>query len=170
MHWQAAWDVLSGNERVLAGHAQHNSTTSPVVSELNLFAGHTYAAHGALPDAALTVPAAHAVHGPPSGPENPALHVHTRVEPATEFELAGHAVHGPPSGPENPALHVQAAASAEPVAEFELAGHSEQLVARGLAWNVPGAHSLHAPPSGLVDPASHWHAPTATLPGSDTKL
>lgn len=36
----------------------------------------TQLSQAALPDAALYLPAAHRVHGPPSGPVAPALHLH----------------------------------------------------------------------------------------------
>ena len=46
--------------------------------------------HGALPACALKSPAAHASHGPPSGPLYPASHAQLVFTP-TELELAGHA-------------------------------------------------------------------------------
>jgi hypothetical protein len=118
-HWQAAEDVLAGRERALEGHAQHTAAVFAATSELNWFAGHTYETYAEPPDAALNVPAAHATHGPPSGPEYPALHVQSAAspEPSAEVEsaahptqlpapgpalnvLAAHTTHAPPSGPE----------------------------------------------------------------------
>ena len=48
------------------------------------------------------------VHMPPSGPEEPALHVQA-VDPASAlYSPATHSIHGPPSGPVHPLLQVQA--------------------------------------------------------------
>jgi len=91
-------------------------------------AGHT--PHAAGPEALLAAPAAHATHGPTSGPEYPGLHEQalTLVLPADEFEFAGQLVHAalpfvglyvpaghilhcpfdaPVSGPVYPVLHGQ---------------------------------------------------------------
>jgi len=71
-HWEEA--VLAGSERALEGQPQHTAAVFAATSELKKFTGHTYAAHAALPGAALNVPAAQAEHGPPSAPVWPALH------------------------------------------------------------------------------------------------
>ncbi len=74
----------------------------------------------------LYLPASHAVHGPPSGPDQPALQVQSAkaVLCAGELEPAGqllqlvdpaeplylpttHAVHVPPLAPDQPALQAQ---------------------------------------------------------------
>jgi hypothetical protein len=82
--------------------------------------------HADAPVASLYVPAPHAVHVPPSGPDQPTLQVQLlkAVLCSGELESAGqllqlsapdtilylpatHAVHVSPSAPEDPALHVQ---------------------------------------------------------------
>ena len=93
---------------------------------MNVSAGHVE--HAALPDIFLTVPAAHATHGPTSGPEYPGLQEQalTFVLPNDEFAFAvqlvhaalpfvdlyvpdGHILHcpfdAPVSGPVYPVLH-----------------------------------------------------------------
>ena len=78
------------------------------------------------PDALLYLPASHSMHRPPSGPVEPALHLHAAKAVLCSFELepagqllqsaapvvllylpASHAVHVPPSAPDKPALQVQ---------------------------------------------------------------
>ena len=75
----------------------------------------------------MNMPATHREHGPPSGPEEPALQVQAVAMrlPTGDVEFDGqvshvafpglalkvpapHDVHGPPSGPVEPALQVQA--------------------------------------------------------------
>jgi hypothetical protein len=93
---------------------------------VNVSAGHVE--HAALPDIFLTVPAAHATHGPTSGPVYPELHKQllTFLLPNNEFAFAvqfvhaalpfvdlyvptGHILHcpfdAPVSGPVYPVLH-----------------------------------------------------------------
>jgi len=104
-HWEEA--LLAGSARVLEGQPQHTAAILAATSELNWSAGHTYDTHPASPDAALNVPAAHAVHGPPSAPENPALQRQAVfvVLAVAEFESAGHAWHADSAFPA-PALNV----------------------------------------------------------------
>jgi hypothetical protein len=82
--------VVPGSALNPAGHAVH--TDAALVFE-NVSAGHT--PHAAGPEALLAVPAAHATHGPTSGPEYPGLHEHavTFVLPADEFAFAVQLVH-----------------------------------------------------------------------------
>jgi hypothetical protein len=89
-----------------------------------VFARHTL--HVALPEILLAVPAAHATHGPTSGPVYPELHeqsltfvlpnnefafavqlVHAALPFAGLYVAAAHAAHGPSFGPVNPGLHRQ---------------------------------------------------------------
>jgi hypothetical protein len=82
--------------------------------------------HAEAPVASLYVPAPHAVHVPPSGPDQPTLQVQLlkAVLCSGELESAGqllqlsapdtilylpapHAVHVPPSAPDQPALQIQ---------------------------------------------------------------
>ena len=61
----------------------------------NEFVGHIK--HAAEPVALLNVPAAHAVHGPPSGPEKPVAHSQAVIVvlPSGETEFAGQIEHVP---------------------------------------------------------------------------
>jgi len=67
--------VLAAIDTVFEGHAKHIAAILAACSELNWFAGHSYAAHAALPGAALKVPGTHAVQSAPPLPEKPAVHV-----------------------------------------------------------------------------------------------
>jgi hypothetical protein len=71
------------------GHAVHED--APLAEYV--LTGHTL--HAAGPETLLAVPAAHATHGPTSGPEYPGLHEHavTFVLPNDEFALTGQLVH-----------------------------------------------------------------------------
>jgi hypothetical protein len=86
---QSCTTVVPGSASNPAGHAVH---TEAALAEY-VFAGHT--PHAAGPETLLAAPAAHATHGPTSGPEYPGLHEHvaTFVLPADEFEFAGQLVH-----------------------------------------------------------------------------
>jgi len=57
-------------------------------------------AHAAVPGSFLYEPSGHAEHGPPSGPENPALQVQLLlvVLPGGELEPGGHDMQAPGSG------------------------------------------------------------------------
>ena len=71
-------------EYLPAAHAtQALSAVAPVVVR---YLPASQSVQPALPVVALCLPAAHAEHVPPSGPENPALHVHPAiaVDPATD--------------------------------------------------------------------------------------
>jgi len=119
---QSADVVVPGSALNPAGHCVH----ADAEAFENVSAGHVE--HAAGPEALLAVPAAHATHGPTSGPEYPGLHEHavTFVLPADEFAFAvqllhaalpeeflyvpdGHIVHwpfeAPVSGPVYPVLH-----------------------------------------------------------------
>ena len=127
------------------------------------------------------MPAAHAVHGPPTGPPNPALHVQA-VSPAVERECAPQDTHGPPlrlvypalqtqesvlmlvcPGELELALHTQAALlvlCTGEVAADRHATHTDDPVA---LLNVPAAHGAHATPSEPVEPALHVQSTRAPL-------
>ena len=115
-----------------SGHEVHENAT---LAEY-VFAGHV--THAAGPDAFLNFPAAHATHGPTSGPEYRGLHEHavTFMLATDEFEFAGQLVHAvlpfvdlylpgehmahwpleaPLSGPVYPALHKHCVANAQVV-------------------------------------------------------
>ena len=74
MQTQAATAVLSPGELEFAGHAKQFVTAeAPAEPE---YVPAAQLVHPALPPVSLYVPAPHGKHGPPSGPECPALHVH----------------------------------------------------------------------------------------------
>ena len=81
--------VVPGSALNPAGHCVQ-ATAKLLV---NVSAGHVE--HAALPDIFLTVPAAHATHGPPFGPVYPGLQEQSvmLVLPKDEFEFAGQLVH-----------------------------------------------------------------------------
>jgi hypothetical protein len=120
---QSTYVVVAGSALKPAGQAVQ--TDAALVSE-NVSAGHT--PHAAGPEALLAAPAAHATHGPTSGPEYPGLQEQalTLVLPNDEFAFtvqllhaalpfvdlyvpAGHILHcpfdAPVSGPVYPVLH-----------------------------------------------------------------
>jgi hypothetical protein len=78
---------------VLLGHTRHvAASVAPVLVE-NVPAPQSV--HAALPLLVLYFPATHAVHGPPFGPVEPALHVQeeTAELASGELELPGHVMH-----------------------------------------------------------------------------
>jgi len=79
---------LSSDEVESTTHASH-----AVAADTFWYVSAGQAAQLASPGPALKLPGAHAVHGPPSGPVNPALHVQfeSRVLVALECEKAGQA-------------------------------------------------------------------------------
>ena len=80
------------NEGFAATRAKNLAQTVLEYKERTQFAGQ--AVQAAVPVDALYFPASHAVHVPPSGPENPALQVQCVKEalPAGELEFDGQAV------------------------------------------------------------------------------
>jgi hypothetical protein len=125
------------------------------------------------PFVSLYLPAAHAIHGPPSGPVYPILHGQSLV-PGTESEFAGHtgqadefrqflnlpashATHGPPSGPVNPAEQKQ---MLSPGIETELCGHAEHVLFDTACTSVENmftGQAVHGTlaASLLYEPAAH---------------
>ena len=86
---QSCTVVVPGSALNPAGHCVQSIAKLLV----NVSAGHVE--HAALPDIFLTVPAAHATHGPPFGPVNPGLQEQSvmLVLPKDEFEFAEQLVH-----------------------------------------------------------------------------
>mgnify|MGYP007083791800 CR=1 FL=1 len=77
---------------VFCAHDRHTLATAPTVGE---YCPATQLLHAADPNTILYFPATHEVHGPPSGPVEPALQVQS-VEtklPVRELEFAGHCMH-----------------------------------------------------------------------------
>ena len=90
-----AHSVLPAAELELTGQAsQVVPDTAPVALEK---VPALHAEHSALPLASLYLPAVHAVHAPPFGPEVPEMQMQSakRPEPAALFECAGHALQVP---------------------------------------------------------------------------
>ena len=124
----------------LAGHARHVVTSvAPDVAE---YVPGTQTLHETLPVIVLYLPATHAVHGTPSGPLKPALHVHS-VDAAQPLHdapvLAGHARH-------------VAAAVAPIVAEYVPArqfAHASELL---VFLYVPAMQAMHGLPARFVRP------------------
>jgi hypothetical protein len=90
-----AHSVLAAAELELTGQpTQVVPDTAPIALE-KVPALHSE--HPALPLASLYLPAVHAVHAPPFGPEVPATQMQSdkRPEPAALFECAGHALQVP---------------------------------------------------------------------------
>ena len=140
------------------------------------------ALHGAGPASALYFPATHFVHGPPSGPEDPALQVQADVDTLAmgESEFIGHASHlplsrycpasqslehGPPLGPLKPLLHTQLFATLLPGGDIEFAEQLKQTPASFApveAEYFPLMQSVHgdAPMTALYFPTEHsTHGP-----------
>lgn len=81
---QSARASLPAGELLPAGQAiQVDTSTAPEVPE---YLPVSQKEHGVLPTVLLYVPAEHIMHDPPSGPENPALHLQPvlAVDPATD--------------------------------------------------------------------------------------
>jgi len=84
------FDAPSVLEYVPAEHAAHTiAETAPTVIEYVPF---THSVHTTLPVATLNFPAKHFVHGPPSGPDAPAVHAQLEL-PKGELESVGHGEH-----------------------------------------------------------------------------
>ena len=105
---------------------------------------------------ALYVPAEHAAHTPPSGPEYPALHVQFATLTLLlygEYEFIGHDVH-----PEAPAFEyvpaVQSWHGSEPFA----------------ALYLPASQDVQFPPSGPVKPARQVQFVRIAAAGGDSEL
>jgi hypothetical protein len=142
----------------------------PAPSE-NVFSAQ--ASHACEPDTALYFPGAHAVHGNPLGPVNPALHEQfvTVTLASADHEYAGHWMHGdvfvvflylptshwahgPFTAPVYPTTHSQ---NEEPLAASLNSTHGTQLVKPTLPEYVFAAHSeqFHEPETILYSPALH---------------
>jgi hypothetical protein len=136
-----------------AKHAQHVPPSGPQYPALQIQAVTVVcpvaecpefslqAVQAAEPLSVLYVPAAHAMHVPPSGPVDPALH-RQLVEfglPLAELEVEGQLEHG--------ALPV--------VALYFPASQSVQTALPTAPLYFPAAHAVHVPPFAPVYPALH---------------
>jgi hypothetical protein len=132
---------------------------------------------------ALYLPATHAVHVPPSGPENPALQVQLvkAALPAGELEFDGQAEHAtdpvnalyfpathaeqvPPAGPVDPALQVQLVKAELPTGELEFDGQSVHAADPVNALYFPATHAEQVPPAGPENPALQVQSVKEVLP------
>ena len=134
----------------------------------------------ALPGSVLYLPATHAVHAPPSGPEKPATHtqsVAASLPVAVEYVLAlqseqatspvidlylpdTQAIQVPPLGPVKPELQMQLLEDVEPATDCVFAGQVEQSStynAPSVFKNVLTGQSVHGalPLIDLNLPAEH---------------
>jgi hypothetical protein len=137
---QAVTTVLRLGELEFAGHVKQLVTAEAPVEAEYLPAAQLV--HPALPLVSLYVPAPHGTHGPPSGPECPALHVHAKDEVliAGELEFRGH----------TPQLDADEAPTVlECVPDPQL----EQSALPLAILYVPATHAEHVPPFGPVYPA-----------------
>ncbi len=137
LHVQAASAELEIGELELVGHPRHVvATVAPTVAE-NVPAAQSV--HAAVPVMILYLPATQVVHGPPSGPVNPTLHI--QAVRATldigELELVGHAR--------------QVAATVAPtVAEYVPAAQSVHAAVPVAILYLPATQAVHTPPFGPV--------------------
>ena len=127
--------------------------------------------HVASPGAILCFPATHFIHGPPSGPVKPAMHVQSvvlllpvgdvaletqfkhLVWSTDEYVLSEHCVHVTDDG-----------------AEIVPGLHSKQFDDPFTALYFPSAHISHGPPSSPVNPATHAQSIMLLLPAGDVAL
>jgi len=171
-----------------APHATHVPPSSPVnpglqtQAVISVFAVNAcpefvvQSVHGAVPVAALYFEAAHAKHGPPSGPEYPAMQTQT-LDALVDCEFAGQATHAPaadaPVAAENvpaPQSRHVAVVVAPVAAEYLPAPQSRHAAEPVLILYLPAPHAVHAPPSGPEKPAIHAQLVDTTLPLGDCEL
>jgi len=111
-----------------------------------------------VPGLGLYLPAKHSTHVPPSGPDDPALHLQSfsSLLPTSECDRSGQTVHDSKVVPAE-------------LTEYLPAGHGKQ--ADGLGPEpilyVPGTHAVHRPPLAPVYPASHWQSVLKALRTAD---
>ena len=108
--------------------------------------------HATLPLLVLYLPATQPEHTPPSGPENPALHLQAAaaVLETGAFAFEGHAKHTD-------------AALALTVAEYVATPQSVHAALPVLVLYLPATHAEQTPPSGPENPALQMQAPTTEL-------
>jgi hypothetical protein len=127
-------------------------------------------AHSALPAAALYFEAAHAKHGPPSGPEYPAMQTQI-LDALGDCEFAGQAAHAPAADAPVAAEYVPAPQSrhvavvvAPVTSEYLPAPQSRHAAEPVLILYLPAPHAVHAPPLGPVNPRLQTQLATAVDP------
>jgi hypothetical protein len=112
--------------------------------------------HRADPFDTLNLPGTHAVHMPPSGPEEPALQVHLvkAALPAGVLEFDGQA------------LHVEAPTAVE----YVPAPQSVQFPLPAADLYLPDTHVVHVSPFGPAEPELHVQFVKAELPVGELEL
>ena len=107
----------------------------------------------------MNFPASHAVQGPPSGPEKPALQTQCEDEvlPGVEEEDGGQLEQA--SDEEDPSS-----------VEYVFAEQSLHAPLPVCALYFPGAQTTHRPPSSAVVPGLHLQADNPVLPGLELAL
>jgi len=132
---------------------QTAAAVAPTVTE---YFPASHSVHDSFPVNALYFPATHSEHASPSGPVDPALHVHAveTVLSNREPEFVGHVKHVEPS-------------VAPRVAEYVPIPHSVHVPDPASALNFPATHSEQFPPSGPEEPALHVQSCSALEPSDD---
>jgi hypothetical protein len=150
----AAHTLAPAPAKAPAAHATQSLAAVRPVAAWYVPAPH--GAHAFAPEAFLNVPTAHAAHGPPSGPLQPAWHTQLVCGPLPLAELvpAGQGAQAPAVVAAVPAWNVPAA-------------HGTHAAAPVLFLNVPAAHAAHGPPSGPLQPAWHTQLVRAALPAAE---
>ena len=151
LHWHVLLPT-PGFEDETAEHRVHVSLD--VAPDAVEYVPTSHSTHAPLPLISLYVPAGHSSQSPPSGPEKPALHLHspTAELPAGESDLTGHSAH----------VSGDVAAS---VAEYVPASHSWQSVVPFASLYSPTLHATHSFPSAsAVYPALQTQSASSSLP------
>jgi hypothetical protein len=163
-HRQSATTALPAAAVELPWHATQAADAVPLE-----YVSAAHVSHAALPLAALNVPAAHATHGPPSSPENPASHVHavivvracSRCELCAGqrthdalcwllYESAGHFAQTPgaasnsASNSEYPGTHTHCSARHAPFATVTRRGNSAHVCSTPSKYQYGASPRLHA--------------------------
>jgi len=151
LHVHAVETGLPNTESEFGRHVKHVETfVAPSVVE---YVPIPHSVHVSDPSSSLYVPATHSEHALPSGPVDPALHVHAVDTglPNRELEFVGHVKH----------VETFVAPSVAEYVPLSQSVHTPDPVS---SLYVPATHSEHALPSGPVDPALHEHAVETGLP------
>ncbi len=169
-----------------ATHATHVPLSSPVnpglqtQAVISVFAVNAcpefvaQSVHGAVPVAALYFEAAHAKHGPPSGPVYPAMQTQT-VDALADSEFAGQATQAaarPVAAeyvPTSQSRHV-ASTEAPVAAEYLPAPQSMHAAEPVVILYLPAPHAVHGPLSGPEKPTTHTQSVAASLAVVDCEL
>ena len=131
---------LPSGEEEFAGHCWHVDV--PVAATAVEYFPSPHELQSGDPVDVVYFPGSHAAHGPPAGPEKPAMQKQL-VEfelPGGEEEFAGHCWH----------VDIFVAATA---VEYFPSPHEVHADAPGKCWYFPASHAVHVPPAGPHQPA-----------------